>query len=400
MLLCYEMWLKVQILNRLAFLILAVFTIAYFEHEAEPRSLKPLRAGKNVNAGTLGCLFPLSGKYHIVGKKALRGAILATGVISSSNGHELIVFDHGYNDENLKKYYSEMVLYDKVPVVIGPIMADSVKEVNEAILKLKVPTVVFPLSETDFPGNPYLIKFSYSLEKQARVLAHYAAADLDIRTFALIYPDTRPGIIMKEVFSKAIKLFGGRMVYEIGYQDFSNDFDSQIRRLKSINPEAIFIPDSAKYSAELIMKMRREKEFDEVIFLGPSSWNSERFAKSIGKTVKGVVFTDFFYPGSTRWIHFENRFKGLFKEKPGFLEFQVYEAASIVLNAIGRYGSVRSENVMQNIIKWGSSSFYDATDNSVDGIMLSPDPLILTLKRGEIYSVDINDTIYRKTPSD
>jgi len=352
-----------------------------------------------INKKVLGCLLPLSGKYESIGRRALKGIIAASEVLTSSNGMEVIVMDYGENEAVLKKSLRDMVLRDRVSVVIGPFLSSSVREVNGTIKDLRVPTVVFPLSEREFLGNPNLIKFGYSLQKQARVMAQFAAGDLHTNTFAVLYPSTRPGEIMKDAFTGAVKLLGGSVGYVNSHDGFIWNFSRELAWLKAVRPGAIFIPDGARSSAELIMKLKREKGFEETVFLGPNTWNSTTFARGIGKNITGIYFTDYFFPGSVRWVDFVNIYKEAFGDEPGFLEYQVFEAVTIIMEALRSSGVRKSDEIIERILRKGTGSFYDISNDHEDGITISPNPYILSLKRGEITALYPYSTQFGTTTS-
>jgi hypothetical protein len=99
----------------------------------------------------------------------------------------------------------------------------------------------------------------------------------------------------------------------------------------------------------------------------------------------GVVFTDFFFPGSERWIDFNAKFKAAFGEEPGFLEYQIYEATSLILQILKTPVQER-EDIKGRLIS-NSSTFFDINENVDGSITIFPKPLILTLSEGKVVRV-------------
>lgn len=338
---------------------------------------------------TVGCVFPLSGKYELIGKKALRGVLTATGFFEEFNGSDvqIIVKDSGGVSERLAGMVERMVKEDQVSVVIGPILSNYVKALDSIIQLLEVPTVIFPLSNEDVSGiNPYLIEFSYSLENQAHVLARYAASDIKINSFGVLYPRTHIGEVFKDAFIKSVRESGGTVIYVSSYDPKLLDISTEVRWIISRNPDAMFIPDGAANSAELIKKLGQERGLKDLIFLGPSTWNSDAFLKAVGNEAYKIILTDFFFSGSGRWIEFREKYRDTFNEEPGFLEFQVYEAVNLILHVL-QFPISNRKQIMERLITFRDSPLFDMRQSRGGGLEISPKPFVLTVRDGVIVKV-------------
>ncbi len=345
---------------------------------------------RRVKSDTIGCLLPLRGKYAPIGEKALKGILTAAGAFQYRPGDEfkVVVKDVGEGVEKKRKALQDMVLEDKVAFVIGPILADSVKEIDYIVKALKVPTMVFPISESKeyyTVKNPYLIRFFYPPRKQARALAEYALQTLGVNTFSILYPRTEIGETFKDSFYRALIDLGGGVVSWIYYEPEVPDLSAEVRQIKLRNPRAIFIPDGASSSGEVISKLVQEG-LTNVTFLGPNSWNSPAFLGNARENAEGVIFTDYFYPRSNEWMLFNERFRRIFGEEPGFLEFQTYEAASFIIKILRTPVQSRDE-IIERILKIKNNPIFEVNQNQVGGIDITPRPLILTVKNGEIVRV-------------
>jgi ABC-type branched-chain amino acid transport systems, periplasmic component len=330
----------------------------------------------------------LSGKYELIGRKALKGTLIATGFFQSKNeGVKVIVKDSGSAPEELGRMLEDIVIKDRASTVIGPVIASYIKEISGIIKLLEVPTVVFPISaeDTSQASSYYLIGFSYSLEKQARVLATYAVEDVKISSFGILYPQTRLGELFKEAFIRAVKETGGNIVYIGSYDPKLRDISGELKWIRSRNPEAVFIPDNATESAELVTKLRAEGGLRGSIFLGPNTWNSDSFLSSVGEADR-IILTDFFFPGSDRWIDFRNKYKAAFNEDPGFLEYQLYEAVSLILHVL-KFPINNRTDIIERLLAMRENPLFDITQNPIGGLEISPKPLILTVRNGAIVRV-------------
>jgi len=339
----------------------------------------------------IGCLLPLSGEYETLGKKALRGLLTATDLLNSGSSFQLIVKDTGSDRTNIKDSISELAR-EKVSFVVAPVGTNSIDEVSAGAESYRVPTLVFPLSETNSTDNPYLMKFTYSVEKQADVLAEYAVKVVGIKTFGILHPRTRLGTLFKEAFSKSVKKHGRQVTYTGSYNSNLTNTSTEFEWIKSIQPEALFIPDGASHSGELIMKLKQEVTLGNLLFIGPNTWNSRAFLDIVGKQADGVVFrvlfTDYFYHGEKAWTDFSNKYKSLFDgEEPGFVEYQLYTAIKLTLNPFKTVIPKRDE-VMKRLLVETSTERFNITQSIGGSLEISPKPQILTVKDGDIFRLN------------
>ncbi len=341
---------------------------------------------EKIKTNIIACIFPLSGKYESIGKKALRGIFTARKLLQHGDDFKIVVKDYGGNNLELRKAFDEVVTKDNASVVIGPFLSSSIKEVSESAKSLRVPTVVFPLYRGVFHSNPYVISFSYFLEEQAQVLARYAIEDNNIRSLGILYPNNDLGGLFKEAFIKAVRDYKGEVIYVGSYDPKLLDVSTEAVWIKSRRPKAIFIPDGATNSGKVVTKLRQEGGIKDVIFLGPNTWNSRSFLQAVGFDADGIIFTDFFFSTSRRWIEFSEEFRDTFHEEPGFLEYQVYEAVSLMFHVL-KTPIQKKDQIKERILSLRDNPLFDIAQNIDGGLDITPKPLILTLKNKEIVRI-------------
>ena len=359
-----------------------------YSYSQDDPIVSPFRKADKI---VFGCLLPLGGEYELVGKRALRGVLTATDLFYSGSNLQVVVKDTGSDPNKIRKSLEEMVTEEEVSFVIGPIESASVDSASEGAESLRVPTVVFPLSERISPDNRYIIKFSYSVEKQSEVLAAYAVQEIGIKTFGILHPKTRLGELFKDSFVKSVKRSGGEVTYIGSYDSKLTDISSEFEWIKSIQPAALFIPDGASRSGELIMRLKQHVTLGNLLFLGPNTWNSEAFLRTVGGQADGIIFrvlfTDYFFTGAQEWIDFKDRFKSLYNnEEPGFLEYQVYEAVRLILSVLKTPIETREE-IMERLKVEGNNQLFSIIQDTNGSLEISPKPLILTVKQGYILKI-------------
>lgn len=338
----------------------------------------------------IGCLLPLTGKYRLLGEQALKG-ILA-GVESAPPGVEsqVVVEDIGDSGMRLTAALEELLRTPDLSFIVGPVPSKFIQIVGPRVNSERIPTMVFPISEDETTGGPYIIKFYYPLEGQVRALSQYAARDLGARTFAVLYPKTELGMRMKELFASGVAEYGGRLVYEGSYDPNSRDISGELGWISSQKPEAIFIPDGAASSAELISRLKKDGKIRDVLFLGLSTWNSPVFLKLIGNEIDGFVyraiFTDMFDYGGGDWEEFSKDIDSKFKEKPDSFEYQNYSAIKLMLSLYKR-GVQDKKDLMDALNSFNNSVGYDIKKDRSGSLQVSPSHRILSVSGGKLIDI-------------
>ena len=362
----------------------AILSTAEITAEEEPGS-KTVLPGK-----TFGCLLPLSGKYQIVGEKALRGILTAANSMPPGAEYRIVVKDIGDSEAMLRSAFKSLADRGDISFIIGPIPSKFIPAVSPWVNSKKIPAVVFPISESESAGGPFIIKFYYPVEEQARVLAAYAVKELGVKSYAVLYPDTSLGRRMKGEFVKTLRAHGGNTVYEGSYDSTERDIEQEVMWIASEKPEGVFIADGSSASAEIILQLKKKGGLSDVLFLGPSTWNGSLFLDLAGKEIDGFVyraiFTDFFYYGGTDWDDFLKRFESEQGDTPSFLEYQAYLATKLILTVDSI--DVPGKDLIGKLTNLGSGPDYIVKKEKNGSIRVSPRYLILSVSDGELSQIN------------
>ncbi len=338
---------------------------------------------------TFGCLLPLTGKYRVLGEKALKGVLAAAESGHSGIQYRVVVKDIGDSEKRLAASLDELLNTPGLSFIVGPVPSKFIQSVSPKVNSKRLPALVFPVSENESSGGPYIIKYYYPLEEQVRVLSGYAARGLGVRRFAILYPRTALGARMRGLFASGVAENGGKLVYEGSYDPGSRDISGELGWISSAAPEAVFIPDGAASSAELILRLKREGKLRDVLFLGPSTWNSPLFLDLIGQEIEGfvyrAVFTDVFYYGDGDWDEYSRLTEGRFNEKPDIFGYQVYRALKLILSLNPESGG--GAVITDGLGSLRNNPYYDVEIDGSGSYRVSPRYRILSVSDGELIDI-------------
>jgi ABC-type branched-subunit amino acid transport system substrate-binding protein len=299
---------------------------------------------------TVGVILPLSGVYQPFGDKVLQGIQLAIKEFESSGKTPLIslsIRDSKGSPSEAEKAVEELVTKEKVMAIIGPLLSNTSERAAKKAQQMKVPLLTFSQKETK---GDFLFQNSITPSDQVQTLVAYATQELNLKTFAVFYPNSPYGLYFKNLFVQEIPRKGGKISGVVVYQEDQTDFSQEIKGFFKIEPvqesadkrkkedefkslhsvDGIFIPDTHDRVALILSQMG----FYDVkgTFLGTHSWNGPGLISTAGKAAEGVVFVDAFFKkdSSPLVALFVQEFRKTYQRDPEILEALGYDGAKFL----------------------------------------------------------------------
>lgn len=332
---------------KIKFLFFLLILVSYPHAGSSETVEKNFQLRKNYRS--FGSILPITGKYSQLGERSLRGIRTAIQHTGQFGQYHVFVKDSKSTIEGASAAYKQLTSEISPLFVIGPVPSNHLKLIEETTSFINQPIVIFPVFEFS-PRNRNIVSFYLPIDNQVKTLVDFSLRDLNLKKFAVLYPDTGVGKLFSKQFSNYLNINGGKIVYSGSYNPDLSDLDTHIKWIESYKIDAIFIPDSAKNSTFVIKNIISDDDITNVIFLGPNTWNSEIFFNLSKNDFDGVIhkiiFTDFIDKGSEDWINFSNLYKTLFNEEPGSYEYQVYLATIYFLENDLQRQIVSSNNSM------------------------------------------------------
>jgi branched-chain amino acid transport system substrate-binding protein len=174
---------------------------------------------------------------------------------------------------------------------------------------------------------------------------------LDLRTFAVFYPNSPYGLYFKNLFNQEITRKGGKVFGVVVYQENQTDFSQEIkgffkietiqkydsRRKKDeefkagVSIEGLFILDAHDRVGTILSQMAYY-DIKGLTFLGTSAWNGPGLISIGGKGAEGSIFVDaFFKKNPSPWVTlFVEDFRKTYQRDPETLEALSYDGAKLI----------------------------------------------------------------------
>jgi branched-chain amino acid transport system substrate-binding protein len=192
----------------------------------------------------------------------------------------------------------------------------------------------------------YIFRVCFIDPFQGKVMAKFAANTLKVKKVAVLV-DVRNdySVGLKTFFQDNFKQLGGEIAAEQSYSEGDSDFHAQLTQIKAVNPEAIYVPG---YYTEVGTIARQARELGLTVpLLGGDGWDSPRLFEIGGDALNGCYLSNHYSVDdpSPQIQKFVGDYKGRYKQTPDALAALGYDAAKILVDAIGRAGSTEGAKI-------------------------------------------------------
>ncbi|MEO0292778.1 MAG: penicillin-binding protein activator [candidate division WOR-3 bacterium] len=271
----------------------------------------------------VGVLLPLSGSYIEEGTSVKNG-------IEIGAKERFIPIYVDTREDPLKSYKEAVRLIEneKVSGIIGPLLSKNSFAIA-CVADYKGIPFISPTATKEFIDSvgPKVFIINKTIQQQAIAMAEYAVKELGLRTFSILYPRSDYGETFESVFSDKILELGGKIVSSISYGEGERDFQSELNRIKSTEPEAIYIPASTQDVPAIASHIKYCGIKSQI--LGTDSWKSEKIFKQQvdPSALEGIIITDNPFNPSESFLE---EFKFLFRKEPDRYACLGYDAAILM----------------------------------------------------------------------
>jgi ABC-type branched-subunit amino acid transport system substrate-binding protein len=388
--------------------ILTAFTEKFPEHEnvQQAKRLISLINKRSVYSRyTIGCLLPLSGPYKIYGNGALKGIQLAFNQFNAKNPErsiKIIVKDTGSDSAESAVAVKEL-FEENVAAIIGPVITSG--SAAKAAQNYRIPIITLTQKDNIPELGEYVFRNFITPGMQVKALVSYAAKELGLKSYAILYPDEKYGETFMNLFWDEVIAHKGKVVGVESYRPDGTDFADPIKKLvglyydvpedlKNIDEtakekengeateniietllsplddksenwdikeseeseaivdfDAVFIPDAPKKSGLIIPQLAFYDVKDTYLF-GTNLWHSDNLIDMAYKHAQGAIMPDGFFAESKSQNvrQFVDGYNEIFHQNPGFIEAVAYDTALILFQIVSR-PDVRFRSVIKNELK-------------------------------------------------
>ena len=265
--------------------------------------------GDNKQQDTIkvGLIVELTGDMPGVGASSKNAAQLAVNEQNSVGGIsiggkpyqiELVVEDNASKAEQSVAAVNKLITQDNVLAIVGPnaslgaIPAAEIAEYNKTLLI--TPWSTNPKTTLDTTtGKPkdYVFRACYTDPFEGRVLARFVLEKLKAKKVAVLYDvASEAPKSQADLFRLTFEELGGKTVAFETYTTGDRDFSAQLTKIKSANPDVIFLP--AYYNDVGLIAQQAHRAGIKQPLVGSDAWSSPELIKLSNGTVEGDYFAN------------------------------------------------------------------------------------------------------------
>lgn len=340
-------------MKRLMFEVVALFVLAGLMACSNPGG----KSGETKDASgkfevLVGANFELSGAIGPWGKESQEGINMAVEEINAdpSNTFRLKVIyeDNASEEAKSKAAVTKLIHQERVHVIVGSVASNMTLAAKEVAQEARIPLITAHSTNVNITrkGGEYIFRTCFNDEFQGPFMARFALEDLKAKTAVLIVQKGNAyseGLVAS--FERTFTEGGGKVLATEAYQKNDTDFQTMAVKIKSANPDCVWLPGYYNEVA-LIIKQVRSQGFEKP-FLGTDGWDNQELYKLGGPSVQGNYFCNHFSSGdsSPKVQMLVKKYEARYRKKPGAMVALGYEVMQVLADAVKRAGSADSKAI-------------------------------------------------------
>ena len=298
----------------------------------------------------------LTGGTATFGQSTHNGILLAFTEVNGAGGVlgkklKVLTEDDQSKPEEAATAATKLISQNRVVALIGEVASSRSLAAAPIAQSNKVP-MISPSSTNPrvTQVGDYIFRVCFIDPFQGSVMAKFVANTLKLKRVAILY-DVRNdySVGLRNFFTEKFKGLGGQIIGEQSYSEGDSDFRAQLTQLKSLKPEAIYVPG---YYTEAGTVARQARELGLTVpLLGGDGWDSPKLFEIGGEAIKGSYISNHYSvddPSPTI-----QKFVADYKAKngavPDALAALAYDAAKILADAIKRAGTTEGPKLRDAI---------------------------------------------------
>ena len=246
----------------------------------------------------IGAILPLSGQsaqYGIWIQEALELGVKKINSKGGINGKLLkIIYEDDQADPKIAATAMEkLTTIDKVLIVFGSWASSCVLAQAPIAERTHTPIMAEAISPKIRDAGDYIFRIQPDARYYIRKLVPFIYNELGLRKISILFVNNDFGVDQANVFEEEFTKLGGKILSKEGFTQGSTDFKTELLKIKTKNPQGIFVPGYTEVA--IILKQAKELGMDQQFFASVPFENPE-IIKAAGGSAEGVIYPHHFDP--------------------------------------------------------------------------------------------------------
>ena len=289
----------------------------------------------------IGMIVPMTGPSNSTGREQEAGAKLymqLNGNKVAGKTIELIIKDDTGTPDVTKRLAQELVVSDKVSVLMGFGLTPLALAVAPISAQAKIPQIVSAAATAMITEqSPFIARTSFTLPQVSVPMAQWGAKN-GIKKVVTIVSDYGPGLDAEKWFSEAFKADGGTIVEQIRVPLRNPDFSPFLQRVKDAAPDAVFVFVPSGFGS-VFMKQFVERGLAQsgIKLIGTGDVTDDDLLAEIGDSALGAVTAHHYsvaHPSAENKAFVEAFKKANNNMRPNFMAVAAYDGMALIYKAL------------------------------------------------------------------
>ena len=301
----------------------------------------------------IGMITPLTGPFTTTGQEMQAAAkvyLQTHDAIFAGKKIELVIKDDGGVPDASKRLAQELIVNEKVKVVVGMGLTPIALAIAPLATQAKVPLVVMGAATSTIPAtSPFIVRSSFSVPQNISVAGDYFAKQ-GIKKVVTMVSDYAPGVDTEVAFQKAFENAGGKVVEALRVPLANPDFSPFLQRAADAKPDALFIFVPSGQGSTL-MRQFKERALDKsgIKLLATGDVLDEQLLDQIGDAAMGVVSA--YHYSDVHPSELNKKFTADFEKMTGFranmMGVGAYDGMALIQKAMEKAGSTDGPKLVE-----------------------------------------------------
>ena len=299
------------------------------------------KEGGTINA-KVGVISYLTGPGAAYGEAITNGFKLAQEEINKEGklNIELVIEDSAGKQEQALSAAQKLMSDDEIVALLGPTLSTEMNVVGPEADLNGIPIMGTSTTAVGIPQiGDYVFRNSIPEELAIPAAMKKAVEKYDVKKVALLYGNddvlTKSGY---DTMAAQVEKMGLEVVTTQTFQKGQSDYNAQLTKIKSLNPDLILT--SALYNEGAVIMDQARKLGITVPFVGGNGFNSPEVIKIAGQAADGLIVATPWFAGKDdpKVQEFIKNYKAEYGIEPDQFAAQAYDALYIYAEALKNAG--------------------------------------------------------------
>ncbi|GGF58598.1 branched chain amino acid ABC transporter substrate-binding protein [Azorhizobium oxalatiphilum] len=286
----------------------------------------------------IGFFAPLTGNVANFGERFRESVQLYEDQVNAAGGIDgrklEVVFEDDRNSP--KEAASIAQKFANTPglvAVIGSFSTTASLAAAPILTEAKIPQISPSSSHPDWPKfSPYTFRQNVRQDQLAPLHAEIVLDKLKGKRIAIPYFQDDWGLVTANTTKAAIEKRGGEVVLVEPIAPNSRDFRPLVSKIKSLNPDVIFLPVHYQEASAFVQQLRQAGVTTPIG--APDPLSNPKFLELAGKDAEGVLLYTMFFADNPKVKSYVDAYKAKYNRLPDQYSALAYDSVAVAVNGV------------------------------------------------------------------